>query len=147
VGVDFAENSIVKVDGMTGLRTTLYTGAENTYVSLLGIHPDGTIFAGLDLGIFSDSPAVVGVDSITGAAKFNVPVSIPPFPENDGVCGNASIVGGDGYFYLAYGWMHNLQNGALANHTRMLRVDTSGGFDDFALRDWTSGFSEVCAVG
>ncbi len=137
----------MKWDGTTGLPYPAYTPSGD-FVGiggLVGIHPDGTVFATqCYYGPGQHGCAVVGIDPTTGTQKFDVPIRIPP--DSEAVAGGNAIIAGDGYAYVPYGY--RAQGGDTLNHLRLLRVSASGAYDDFQIADVRSSqWSEVFSIG
>jgi hypothetical protein len=108
-----------------------------SYTDLV-VHPDGTIFTflGTHDGDGNAFSWVVGIDSATGAQKFTVPM---PAAENS----YGIMIAGDGYAYAPYASREFPQYGegvcSQLNHFRLLRIDTSGSYDDIDVMDFPSG--------
>ena len=134
VGPDSTGSSLLKLDGLTGQPTTLYSAGSGVPVIP---HPDGTIFL-----LKGDS--VVGVNS-TGGVKFTVP--LPQIPSDAFLCSalDSPIIAGDGYYYVSYAWQHYLIS-PLA-HLGLLRVDTTGAATDITVAEWPAWLGEVCGIG
>jgi hypothetical protein len=131
-------DSIVKLDGMTGQPSVVYTApnADSSLIDLVA-HPDGTVFA-------LTGQAVIGIDASTGGQKFSVPLPVPINNSND--CFGSMIIAGDGYAYLPFGWMSDPGPGYISNHLRVLRVNSAGAFDVIPILDWTGTFTEICGM-
>jgi hypothetical protein len=132
VGNQAGPFSIVRWDGMTG--QVAFT-TPTPWLEDLAVHPDGTIFAVqyLDtfpaMGCSAPSEAIVGIDPTTGAQKFSVPV----MAGNGGFSPGGMIVAGDGYAYWLYfyvPWPGCPYDGERAY---LLRVDTSGAYDNMQI--------------
>ena len=159
----FGLGSIKKLDGITGQPYPAYTsgstGSVITESSLVvagpvAVHTDGTIFAiqeSLDTGT-----SVIGIDPITGAKKFSVPLEEQPYfsPYHlPFTCGSARffsrahvsniIVAGDGYAYVGYDYPEynimcsagNSIGSSFITHLRLLRVNSAGAFNTITIRD------------
>ena len=144
--------SIVKFDGITGQAYPAYTLGPTSalnYAYPIVVHPDGTIFAVQDnwTGPNNDTQlptTVVGIDPTTGAQKFSVPIAIPA--GHGAICPGGMIIAGDGYAYVAYGWTSDPALYYMANHLRVLRLDSSGNSGVIDVADWGSDFGEGCAM-
>ena len=132
VGNQAGPFSIVRWDGMTG--QVAFT-TPTPWLEDLAVHPDGTIFGVqyLDtfpaMGCSAPSEAIVGIDPTTGAQKFSVPV----MAGNGGFSPGGMIVAGDGYAYWLYfyvPWPGCPYDGERAY---LLRVDTSGAYDNMQI--------------
>ncbi len=91
---------------------------------------------------------IVGIDP-TGTQKSSVPVTIPGGPNGlDAAiyCGPTDIIAGDGYLYSVYQYDTDFGLFHMTNHLHVLRVGTDGSWSDFTVRDWVSGFSEICVT-
>jgi len=138
-GLVFMDNdtgSISSVDGTTGQTNTLYTPPNQTFAENIAVHPDGTIFAVLQ--DYSYDPvlySVIGVDPTTGAQKFSVPV--PQGLASDVV---GLMIAGDGYAYVPYDYSFCLGPCfGQVTHVALLRVDSSGDYDNIAILDQPGG--------
>jgi hypothetical protein len=141
----WSQASIVKLDGTTGQRYPAYSpGDTSSFTSFVGVHTDGTVFAVLhnwDSEYNPLPPSVIGVDPITGTAKFSVSL---PGSENEG----RLIVAGDGYAYVP--WIYrdwscepgNCEN----NHLMLLRVSTDGAYENIVVFDWMDWPTDLLAV-
>ena len=138
--------SIAKLDGITGQRYPAYapTGTSRLAASIfilqpLAVHPDGTIFAVQNNSNASGFPVadtLIGIDPITGTQKFpGVPIGPP---EAEGLWELGLMIGGDGYAYLAYAYkvFNSLQAGVVSYSIKLLRVNSSGVYDNIAISDW-----------
>ena len=128
-------DTIVRLDGMTGQPSTLYTADPSSNgVALAGLHPDGTVFA------FLRNYTVIGIDPTTGAQKFSVPL-----PQNTfGPSLSNSIIAGDGNFYLAYITQQSAGGGAEYD-LKLLQVSSSGASATMTVTSWlTPNFCDVC---
>jgi hypothetical protein len=120
-------------------------GADSAPGPFVAVHPDGTIFAIQipDENAVPDS--VIGIDPTTGTQKFSVqlPMEAPGPP--DWGTGATSVFGiiiaGDGYAYVPYGIRE--MNGIETNHLRLMRVDSSGAYDNINVYDWTSIIADL----
>ena len=143
------QNSIYKLDGITGQPYPGYSFDSSSPVSVAAVHPDGTIFAIQDnnynSSCLSDSEydSVIGIDPTTGAEKFSVPLDHNQAglncPEIGGYVRGYPIVAGDGYLYVPYAYneMADPIVGSTATHLWLLRVDSSGDYSKWHLMDWT----------
>ena len=137
------KGSVTKLDGKTGQRYPVYVPGGSSELDPwdLAVHTDGTIFAFQNN--WSDW-TVIGIDPATGIQKFGVSV---PIPANAGYpCWGGVIVAGDGYAYIPFGWMADFAYRYMTNHLRVLRVSSSGASDIIPISDWSSDFSELCAM-
>ena len=130
--------TIVKVDGRSGQKSTVYSPVGNSEIhasnDMMVVHPDGTVFTVLqnwtsDYHVLPDS--VVGINSATGA-NFNVPLPAMWTIEF------GMIVAGDGYAYIPYAWRDE-EGESETDHVRLFRVNSSGGSDDIFVGDFTAG--------
>ena len=153
--------SIVKFDGITGQPYPAYTPPPQTsdtsaylWDGLVGVHTDGTIFAGETEGYGAGADwwhqdSVIGIDPTTGTQKFTVPVnytsSANPLAANYGFGTNSFIIAGDGYAYLSYVY-YNHCDGVTpqVTHFMLLRVNSSGAYDNFEIMNWTADWP-ACA--
>ena len=137
------KGSVTKLDGKTGQRNPVYVpgGSWSLDPWDLAVHTDGTIFA---LQTNWDDWTVVGIDPTTGGQKFGVPVPIPA--QAGGLCWGGVIVAGDGYAYVPFGWIADFAPDYMTNHLRVLRISSSGASDTIPISDWSSTFSELCAM-
>jgi hypothetical protein len=154
--------SVVRFDGMTGQSQVVYTPpVDSTSPNapyLLRAHPDGTIFMVQQNPTFSINGTlqgtvsqVVGINP-SGGQKFSVPLwsgcvqslwGQPNFTENSAFYD--SIIAGDGYYYLAYACLDQAPFASLPDgtnefmiHLRLIRVDSSGNFNDIHVADFPS---------
>ncbi len=102
----------------------------------LAVHPDGTIFSSVQdqHGVV----IVVGIDGVTGAQKFSVRTSQPPYPTT-GL--SQMIIAGDGYAYAPYYYWESCGSGGppcATNHLRLLRVSSAGAVNDIRIAEWQS---------
>jgi hypothetical protein len=153
VAVSYDGNgSIVKFDGMTGQPYAAYTPPDPTsflYGGYNGVHPDGTVFTVLGHsdpnGIAPQQYSVVGIDPTTGSQKFSVPL-----PQSDSAWGSVNVFGliiaGDGYAYVPYA-NRELSGSQELNHLALLRVNSSGDFDQAPIYDWTSEVGDFVPIG
>jgi hypothetical protein len=120
--------TITTFDGLTGQPYPLYviTNPDLSGLWSVAVHPDGTIFAHFNTVETSGAAhsTVVGIDPTTGAQKFSI--SLPNLRDASDI-----IVAGDGYAYMPYAVE---ANGAV--HLKVLRVSSSGAYDQFAVFDW-----------
>ncbi|MBZ5606807.1 MAG: hypothetical protein LAP38_01005 [Acidobacteriia bacterium] len=136
--------SIVKLDGITGQPGPAYTPSGTAYLYLdspLVVHPDGTIFALQTVGdpdpLGNYAPAVIGIDSATGAQKFSVPLENFN-PDYSGEWGPTPrlIIAGDGNAYVAYSY----PVGAGASvQLSVLRVSSSGDHATIPIQSYPVG--------
>lgn len=150
-----------KLDGVTGQP---YPAVQWSGGQLL-VHPDGTVFDGLN-----------AIDPTTGNQKFPAPQLESGFlwEYNGGACGEYSpstfyepygslpytnaglgqpIIAGDGNAYFPYGWSdtteweemcvdgQNVGWGHIDAHLRILRLGTDGSSLEITLGDWAYDFS------
>jgi hypothetical protein len=110
--------SLWKLDGLTGQTYPSYASVSGNGLSTPVVHTDGTIFT-------LDGTAVVGIDPLTGQAKFSVPLPSGAWTTTYGTVsycwdppalagslgaradpavpsGSNLIIAGDGYAYLPY---------------------------------------------
>ena len=127
--------SIVKLDGTTGQPYSAYTpdGVNFLVPGLAAVHTDGTIFTiqqNWDTGYSS----VIGIDPTSGTQKFSVPIesSSTYWFEPEGL-----MIAGDGYAYVPYEYRDD-GPGCELIHLRLLRVNSSGAYDDMKILDWPS---------
>jgi hypothetical protein len=83
---------------------------------------------------------VIGIDAVTGAQKFRVPMPDEAVPNGDG------IVAGDGYFYTTYGLrVSHLPEGQFTEtiYVHVLRIASNGSYNDMPLLEWSCAFEEV----
>jgi hypothetical protein len=142
--------SIVKFDGLTGQAYPVYTPSspwvlESNVANNLVAHPDGTVFAVLANADGQTEPPphmVVGIDPTTGAQKFSVPAT-----ETESQFGLtmmfSPIIAGDGYAYVPYANWFGAGSPGDPIDFRVLRVSTSGAFNDIVVLDWVDAPSEV----
>jgi hypothetical protein len=161
VEYDGETESLVRIHGATGQRTVLYSlvSAEtNQWVTTVGVHTDGTVFAIRAGGAELERPAVVGIDGVAGGVKFVAPIgpqaeivddgpNIVPVGDT-GVYGSAIIVAGDGYAYVPYAYQHHGgQPYVYDDHLGLLRISSSGAATETAIYGWTDRCMEGFAVG
>ena len=72
----------------------------------------------------------------TGTQKFSVPI----LPVGADVVN--SIIAGDGYAYVAYEYCERPGDGQV-NHLALLRISSSGAYEDISIFDWHSGGSDL----
>ena len=135
------QGTIVKLDGITGQAYPAYTPSETSELPYgLGlVHTDGTIFAHQanwqpDYTALPDT--VIGIDPTTGTQKFSVPI----LPIGADVVN--SIIAGDGYAYVAYAYNERPDDG-MVNHLALLRISSSGVYENISIFDWNSGGSDT----
>lgn len=137
----------MKYDGITGQRSLLYTPSAGNYASI-AVHTDGTVFVLDDSD--TQSPKVVGIDSITGARKFSVAVDVKA-PEGN-VAGTAFvggvIIAGDGYAYVPYQYRTSGQGWPTyqINHFRLLRIESEGAHSVIDIKDWETSVFHYPAI-
>ncbi len=153
-------SSIYKLDGITGQPYPAYTpppnsdgtspgfwglGADSAAGPFVAVHPDGTIFAIQipDENAVPDS--VIGIDPTTGALKFSIQLPMeaqgPPLWGTGETTTYGVIIAGDGYAYVPYGIRE--MDVIETNHLRLLRVDSSGAYDNINIYDWTGVISDL----
>jgi hypothetical protein len=134
-------NSIWRLDGITGQPYPAYQ-PERASLGKVAVHTDGTIFAQQDN--YSGDPnneydtgswAVVGIDPATGAPKFSAPLlNIEDHPYYfEGRQLYSLIIAGDGHAYALYATFDRWNKTV---HLRLLRVDTSGAYEDVSIKDF-----------
>jgi hypothetical protein len=142
-------NSIVRLDGMTGQPVFVYTPdqAWGLVGPGVGVHTDGTIFAAIqNWGAGSTSTgiptSVIGIDPTTGTQKFDVPVAVPAGNTLDPRSPYGIMIAGDGYAYFPYAYYECADPvaGPQVNHFMLLRVDSSGAYDNIDVFDWTDAY-------
>jgi len=161
---DTGAASVWKLDGITGQPYPAYTapgyGADGGGTILCpgaegwvggacaAVHPDGTIFAVQENVAVSYDPnlpitrtySLIGIDPATGAQKFNVP-GTSCIPDAECIAFGVMIAG-DGYAYLGYEWSEFPNPELLypfVRHLMVLRVDSSGDYQNIDVSDYTSG--------
>ncbi len=136
---------IRKWDGATGQPYPKYTAGSDGSLTLGAVHTDGTIFA-IEQDSGSSPYTVVGIDPVTAAQKFSIPVSIPGSNTQSSV--GSFIVAGDGYAYLPYAYRPwgNGWGDVQTTHLRLLRIDTTGAYDDISVADFSTLYSEMFGV-
>jgi len=108
----------------------------------VAVHTDGTIFVAQPF-----SATVVGIDPTTGAQKFSVPLTqgnanevedpyLAPGEANVNIYG--SIIAGDGFAYVAYGYEDAVADSTWVTHLMLLQVDSSGNNNNIDVMDWTT---------
>ena len=89
--------------------------------------------------------SVIGIDPITGALKFSVQLPMeaqgPPLWGTGETTTYGVIIAGDGYAYVPYGIRE--MDVIETNHLRLLRVDSSGAYDNINIYDWTGVISDL----
>lgn len=142
-----SDNSIVKLDGITGQPYSAYT-PDSASLGSLAVHPDGTIFA-IQANWTSDDDrlpdTVIGIDPITGMQKFSVTLDIPADSDSDVPFEYGLIVAGDGYAYVPYAY--RARDNILVNHLMLLRIGSSGAYDKIKVLDLTTPYSEIFPFG
>jgi regulation of enolase protein 1 (concanavalin A-like superfamily) len=159
-GSSATQTTIQKLDGVTGQAYPAYIANTAAGIPAL-VHIDGTIFV-------ADTGSIVGIDPMTGTAKFSV--SLPQSESiNSGNCGDFApydvlsstepgqgIIAGDGYAYFTYQYgVGNVQkachsdgseNGSTSeeSHSRLLRVGTDGSSTIITVGDSTTQTSFTC---
>ncbi|MGD0214915.1 MAG: IPT/TIG domain-containing protein [Terriglobales bacterium] len=149
--------SITKLDGLTGQPYPAYTAAtQDDSLSIPIIHTDGTIFT-LDTYVYYSYEAqafvgtisVVGINPITGAQIFSVPLNQSSTGTLPNVVGG-SIVAGDGFYYVPYVY-ENITNGVettdTVTHLMVMRVGTDGSISQIDVKDWDVKYFLVPGVG
>ena len=130
-------NSIVKLDGITGQPYSAYTpdGFNSLDGPVVAVHTDGTIFT-IQQNWEGDTgySSVIGIDPTTGTQKFSVPIesSSTYWFEPEGL-----MIAGDGYAYVPYEYRDD-GPGCEVIHLGLLRVNSSGAYDDMKILDWPS---------
>jgi hypothetical protein len=116
-GTQYSHGAIVKLDGITGQVTVVYTPTGTSYLKTssttgpyLSLHTDGTVFAVLYHFPNTLPDEVIGIDPTTGTQKFSVPLTRDTHDVEQEEY--ELIVAGDGY---AYG----------PTRTEMVRIPTS----------------------
>jgi hypothetical protein len=158
VNPSLGTGSITRLDGVTGQLTLIYT-FKNPDVSPINLDEeerpvrlftDGTILT-------IDGDAVIGIDPQTGTLKFSIQLDHSTASAYQFCDGGSSgfdlppnigtfIIAGDSYAYLVY--RHTSDNVALFDgdchliihdeeHTKVLRVGSSGDWSKIAVADWT----------
>jgi hypothetical protein len=136
--------SILKLDGITGQPYPAYMVASSDceFGISVAVHTDGTIFVAQPF-----SATVVGIDPTTGAQKFSVPLTqgnanevedpyLAPGEANVNIYG--SIIAGDGFAYVAYGYEDAVADSTWVTHLMLLQVDSSGNNNNIDVMDWTT---------
>jgi hypothetical protein len=130
--------AIVGLDGMTGQISFTYAPSGGMLWQNLAVHPDGTIFTMMSEG---SGNVVVGIDPTTGAQKFSIPIPLGPA----GYYG--VMIAGDGYAYLPYTFGGQSPTAASTFHIGLLRIDSSGNYDDIDVFDVSNiCSSDICGV-
>ena len=129
VFIDNDTGSVAKVDGTTGQINTLYSLPGQTYAYNIAVHTDGTIFAVLVNN--ARDYTVIGIDPTTGSQKFSVPV--PQVSQGQSEVAGGPIIAGDGYAYVPHFTTENVWT----MHIGLLRIDSSGAYEDIHIADWT----------
>jgi len=116
-----------KLDGATGTPKFTTEGPANFVV-----HPDGTII-GVGCGDSPDDGVVIGIDGTTGGQKFQVPIQCKV-----GMAGGSPelIIAGDGYAYITHAYPDGPVADAVHMRLKVLRVDTSGAYNDIDVYDY-----------
>lgn len=143
--------SIVKFDGLTGLADSTYTpaapwGLPGTGQGVLGrglaVHTDGTIFTILENTQTESALIVAGIDPTTGTQKFIA--SLRLLDPNATTFALGLVIAGDGYAYVPYyNWLINYDESGDLYDLHVLRVSSSGAYDDIPVLDWVGPFSEL----
>jgi hypothetical protein len=148
-----SSGSLARLDGLTGSQTFQFVPSGTLRLGDRPVpHPDGTVFQLLTDNNDWHNFQVVGLDSATGGQKFSVPIAIPSlgsiFPnEGTAPCGvGPTIVAGDGYAYVPYGWFSDSRYAYNDYHLRMLRISTDGSYSVLTINDWSGEFTEVCSL-
>src|SRR5690348_6821670 len=96
----------------------------------VSVHPDGTILAHVStLTGNTNQLQVIGINPTTGAQKFSVPQS--------GRGTSDMIVAGDGYAYVP---SVVTDDSARTAQVKLLRVDTSGAYNEFDIFDYSGRY-------
>ena len=151
---DVSANTIMKLDGITGQAYPAYSAGGSSLWGGPVLHPDGTIFI-IQRNITSPT-SLVGIDPLTGTQKFSIPLEAQPYiyPVFVSGCSPATyfslgyssslIVAGDGYAYVVYEYPEFAKDCSVpgefptyltAKHIRLLRVSSSGAFDQITIAD------------
>ncbi len=129
-------NSIRRLDGMTGTSYGAYSCGGFGCGELMAVHTDGTVFAIRGTGE-PGTLAVVGIDP-TGAEKFSLPLQVPAGPLVNGLGSLGLIIAGDGYAYVPYGWLQHIADSSSGTgNLRILRVGSDGSSQDIPIYQWT----------
>jgi len=153
--------SIVKFDGITGQPYPAYTPPAQTsdtsaylWDGLVGVHTDGTIFAGETEGYGAGADwwqqdSVIGIDPTTGTQKFTVPVNYTssghPLAANLEFGAYSFIIAGDGYAYLPYTYNNHCDGDTpQITHFMLLRINSRGAYDKFEVMNWVADWP-LCA--
>ncbi len=141
--------SVVRINGTSGQRTVLYSvdyeETEYEYVCAVGAHTDGTVFVLRCADGMDGQGAVIGIDPDTAAQKFSVPVGGTAYAgrQGTGVGGSNLIIAGDGYAYVPYAYQEPVPGTPQQNHLRLLRIDSSGVYNDIAIYDYATTYLET----
>jgi hypothetical protein len=148
--------SVWKLDGVTGQLSPAYQGTSYSNICSCGTsngdfvvaHPDGTVLMVEDDSGQGGGATVVGIDPLTGNAKFRVPLDSSTV--EGAVSGGSSvysmIIAGDGYTYVGYTyhddylWYDPTPD---VTHLMLMRIDTSGAYDKIKIKDWSVHQHEV----
>jgi hypothetical protein len=127
-------NSIVKLDGITGQPGPAYAPGGGSSILAPVIHPDGTIFALQSDpivvgGNHEQQSSVIGIDPVTGTLKFSVLV---PF-QFGGILLDELTIAGDGYAYAVYITSADVRSTTW--RFMLLRVDVNGNHDSILLAE------------
>ncbi len=149
------DNSLVKLDGLTGQPLSIYTPDENVYLNAkwaastwpddaqnphIVVHSDGTLFAIEDHpGSYEQSnERLIGIDSATGSKKFSIPLEQPD--DQFGFRPLDLIIAGDGYAYFPYESDElDMPAVRITHHLRVLKTGTDGSSSVLNVFDWTTG--------
>jgi len=146
--------SVTRLDGIDGHVASTYTAQSGAQFYGLVVHTDGTVFLVQDCDNCQQQRSVVGINS-TGAAAFTIAV---PGTAGDTV-DFSPIIAGDGYAYVPYrtgdfpgGSCPSPpgQSGGFALHVtwhlKLLRIATSGAYDQVSVYDWPDCYGEVNGI-
>jgi hypothetical protein len=160
--------SVVTLNGLTGQPYPAYNLVNpNGSIPPVLVHTDGTV-------ITADGDTVVGIDPLTGLAKFNIRLE-DSIDSSNGNCGEFTpaefsfppdvgqpIIAGDGFAYFPYAYTRSplASNMKVCNadgseidphhidvHSRILRVGTDGSATKVILGDWSQDVVNECILG
>jgi hypothetical protein len=146
-GSDSGGNSIVKLDGTDGHRYPAYSSGSGT-CSYLAAHTDGTIFAVFENQDPDYHASVVGIDPTTGTQKFIVPIPNTALGDMRFRTIQGLMIAGDGYAYVPYAYASDA-TGSIdywPSHLMVLRVNSSGAWDDIKILDFDGGLGDDISV-
>jgi hypothetical protein len=129
---------VKKLDGLTGQVSSTYTADNHSKLGPVVVHADGTIFA-VQIGTESNpqQESLIGIDPATGSRKFIV---TPAWTEDTfGLAMLDLIIAGDGMAYVPYQYDEGPLDVGESYHLRLLRVNSTGSYDDIGISDWISG--------